>query len=441
MIPTFLGSTLLVFAILSVVPGGPLDRAIDKMRMASMGSGEEVASGGDSMRDDSGISPEQLEMLKKQFGLDKPFLARYLIWLGLYPREIDSEVVKPGDMFRETVRRVDLGNNNSRLIQRHVKVESDGSGGIKLLKSGVGGDYAFQHKGKSYPELPPSSSIDSWTTSNDWAVNKQDDGSFYLAKNKISGLLQGDMGTSFEHSQPVGKLIRERIPISLYFGLISFFLTYAVCIPLGIMKAIRHNTNFDVITSFVIFIGYSIPGYALGVLLLLLFASGKVMGIEWFPMGNFRSLDYDSLSFFGKIFDQIKHTVLPVICYMVGSFATLTILMKNSLLENLSLDYVRTAFAKGLPEKKVIFKHAVRNSLIPIATGIGGIVGIFLSGSYLMELVFNIDGIGLLSFKAITTMDYPIFMGFLALSVLTLLIGNLISDLLYVLIDPRIKFD
>ena len=171
-----------------------------------------------------------------------------------------------------------------------------------------------------------------------------------------------------------------------------------------------------------------------------MFGSGAFMGLELFPLGGFRSIDYDELSFFGKIADQIHHTVLPVICYMVGAFATLTILMKNSLMENLNQDYIRTAFAKGLPEEKVIYKHAVRNSLIPIATGLGGILGVFIAGSYLIELVFNIDGIGLLSFKAVVNSDYPIFLGFLVITILIMLFGRLLSDTLYVLIDPRIKF-
>ena len=163
-------------------------------------------------------------------------------------------------------------------------------------------------------------------------------------------------------------------------------------------------------------------------------------GGDYFPVHGWRSANWFELSFMQKVWDQVHHAFLPVLCYMVGSFATLTVLMKNSLLENLSQDYVRTAFAKGLSEKRVIIFHAVRNSLIPLATGIGQLIGIFLAGSYLIELVFDIDGIGMLGLKALFDRDYNIIMGTLVLFTIVRLLGNLISDLTYALIDPRIRF-
>ena len=211
-------------------------------------------------------------------------------------------------------------------------------------------------------------------------------------------------------------------------------LVYIVCIPLGIMKALKHGKRFDIMSSALVFIGYSIPGYALGVLLLVYF------GGTIFPLHGWRSPNFEELSLMGKIIDQIHHAFLPIVCYMIGSFATMTILMKNSLMENLSQDYVRTAFAKGLSEKKVILFHAVRNSLIPLATGIGSYLGIVLGGSYLIERTFGIDGIGMLAFNALLDKDYNIMMGFLAVTTIIRLIGNLISDLTYAAIDPRIRF-
>ena len=151
-------------------------------------------------------------------------------------------------------------------------------------------------------------------------------------------------------------------------------------------------------------------------------------------------MNFHELTFLGKIFDQLHHAFLPVLCYTVGGFATLTVLMKNSLMENLSQDYVRTAFAKGLSEKRVIFYHAVRNSLIPIATGIGSLIGIFLAGSYLIEMVFGIDGIGMLGLQALLDRDYNIIMGSLVLFTTIRLLGNLLSDIAYAIIDPRIRF-
>ena len=187
-------------------------------------------------------------------------------------------------------------------------------------------------------------------------------------------------------------------------------------------------------SSATVFIGYSIPGYALGVLLL------SIWGGDLFPLHGWRSENFADLTFLGQIWDQLHHAFLPILCYMVGSFAQLTVLMKNSLLENLSQDYVRTAFAKGLSEKRVIFYHAVRNSLIPLATGIGSLIGMFLAGSYLIEMVFGIDGIGMLALQALFDRDYNIIMGNVVIFTFIRLFGNLISDISYAIIDPRIRF-
>ena len=160
-----------------------------------------------------------------------------------------------------------------------------------------------------------------------------------------------------------------------------------------------------------------------------------------FPLGGFESANYAELSLWGKVKDRLWHTVLPVIAYMVGSFATLTILMKNSLMENLGQDYVRTAFAKGLSEPRVIFVHAFRNSLIPLCTGLGHAVGILMAGSYLIEKVFNIDGLGYLGYTSVIDRDYAVVMGVLVFNTFLVLLGNILSDVLYVLADPRIRFN
>ena len=251
-------------------------------------------------------------------------------------------------------------------------------------------------------------------------------------------LLHLDLGTSFKYNQPVIDVITSRFPISIYFGLIGFFLAYAICIPLGVMKAVKHGSAFDLLSSMTVFIGYSIPGWALGGLLLVLFGGGSFFDV--FPLGGFRSENWSELSVWGQITDQVNHTILPVLAYMVGSFATLTILMKNSLMENLGQDYVRTAFAKGLSERTVIFGHTLRNSLIPICTGLGHAIGIIMAGSYLIEKVFNINGIGYLGYTSIVDRDYAVVMGILVINTLLVLVGNIISDVLYVLVDPRIRF-
>lgn len=254
----------------------------------------------------------------------------------------------------------------------------------------------------------------------------------------LSNLARLDFGKSYVYGEPVLTVIKSKFPVSIYFGLIGFTLSYLVCVPLGIWKAIRHGSSFDAVSSMIVFVGYSIPGWALGVILLVLFGGGSYW--DWFPLGGFQSPDFDTLPFAGKVADRLRHTFLPVLCYMVGGFATLTVLMKNSLMENLGMDYVRTAFAKGLPERTVIFRHAVRNSLIPIATGLGHALSLILAGSYLIEKVFNIDGFGYLGYTSIVQRDYPIAMGILVIGSLLSLLGNILSDVLYCLIDPRIRF-
>lgn len=255
--------------------------------------------------------------------------------------------------------------------------------------------------------------------------------------NWLGNVVQGDFGKSHSFNEPVIDVISERFKVSIFYGLITLCLTYGICIPLGILKAIKHRTWIDNASSLVVFTGYAIPGYALGALLLLVFSAR----LEWFPMGGFTSFDFYDLSFFGKIKDLFHHAALPLICYMVGSFAFTTLLMKNHLLDNLSADYVRTAIAKGVSFKSAVFKHAFRNSLIPIATTFGQNITLLVTGSFLIEFIFDIDGFGLLGLSSILTRDYPVVMGIVFLSSLLLLIGNVISDALVALIDPRIRFE
>ena len=251
-------------------------------------------------------------------------------------------------------------------------------------------------------------------------------------------VLHFNLGTSYVYQEPVWDVIRSRFPVSLLFGLTGFVLSYLVCIPLGVWKAIQHGSRFDFLSSVVVFLGYSIPDWALGTALLVLFGGGSFWNV--FPLGGFRPDNWDTLNFFHKITEQIYYMVLPVTCYMIGSFATLTILTKNSLMENLGQDYVRTAFAKGLNEQRVIFVHALRNSLIPIVTGLGHVISIVLAGSFLIEKVFNIDGMGYLGYTSILQRDYPVALGILVISSVLLLVGNILSDIIYVVVDPRIRF-
>ena len=257
---------------------------------------------------------------------------------------------------------------------------------------------------------------------------------------EFSGILTGNLGKSYTFLEPVTDVMKPRFKISLFFGLTGIILSYLVCIPLGIKKALSHGSVFDFSSSALIFVAYSIPGWALGGVLLVIFGGGSFFDV--FPLGGFRSPSeiWDTLTPIQKVFDQIHHMILPIIAWTITSFATMTVLMKNSLLENLSQDYVRTAFSKGLKEKRVIWLHAMRNSLIPIASGIGHILGVVIAGSYFIERMFNIDGFGRMAFEAILSRDYPITLGFLVIVVIIRLLGNLISDITLAAVDPRIRF-
>ncbi|MDJ0828921.1 MAG: ABC transporter permease subunit [Desulfobacterales bacterium] len=330
-IPTFIGITLLVFAIIQFVPGGPVEQILMQMKGVSAG---EAGRGADTR---SSISAEQRKAIEAHFGFDLPFYKRYWQWLV-----------------------------TNRL---GMQMES----------------YRFPNK-------------TAW------------------------------------------QLIKERFKVSLIFGLTGFMLSYLVCIPLGIAKALRHNRLFDLISSIAVFVGYAIPAFAFG-MVLKMFLCGTVEGLwDIFPVSGFHSDHFATLTFWGKTKDIFMHMFLPVLCYMIGNFAILTLLMKNSLLEQISKDYVRTVLAKGGSFTRAIWGHALRNSLIPIATGFGSILTVMFAGSVIIEQVFEIPGMGRLSLEAIVGRDYPVFMGILSLTAILGLLGNILSDFAYVIIDPRINF-
>jgi microcin C transport system permease protein len=253
----------------------------------------------------------------------------------------------------------------------------------------------------------------------------------------LADTLRLDLGTSFRYNEPVLRVIAERLPVSIYYGIVTALFTYGLCIPLGILKAVRHRTAVDTWTSVLIFVGYAVPGFALGAVL------SNLLAVRWeiFPLGGFVGPGAAALPWHQRWLDIAWHSVLPLAAYLAGAFAVTTMLMKNSLLENMSADYVKTALAKGLSWKRAVFVHALRNSLIPMATTVGGLLGIFLTGSFLIERVFAIPGIGLLAFEAVQTRDFPVVMGFLVISSVLLMLGNLLSDLVVALVDPRVRFE
>ncbi|VVE08752.1 microcin ABC transporter permease [Pandoraea eparura] len=249
-----------------------------------------------------------------------------------------------------------------------------------------------------------------------------------------------DLGQSYFHHQSVWSLIVSKLPVSISLGLWTFFLTYLISVPLGIAKAVRNGSRFDTLTSLVVLVGYAIPGFVLGVLLLVLFGGGTFWQV--FPLRELVSDNWSDLSWPAKITDYLWHITLPVTASVVGSFAVVTMLTKNAFLDEIRRQYVLTARAKGLSERKVLFKHIFRNALIPLITGFpSAFIGAFFAGSLLIETLFSLDGLGRLSYESVQRRDYPVVLGSLYLFTLIGLVTKLISDLCYVLVDPRIQFD
>lgn len=253
----------------------------------------------------------------------------------------------------------------------------------------------------------------------------------------LSKVLQFDLGNSTRYYDPVWDIIKSKLPVSLFYGIMAMILTYAVCIPLGILKAIRHKTIIDNTTSIIVFTGYAIPNYVIGIILLITFSTW----LDIFPLGGFTSDEFSEFGFWGKVWDVMYHSFLPLASYMAGSFAVMTFMMKNTLMDHLASDFIRTAMAKGLSFKQAIFKHAIRNSLIPLATSFGNNISVILAGSYLIEKIYNIDGMGLLGLESIIERDYPVVLGTLVISSLLFLIGNILSDICVAIVDPRVKFE
>ncbi len=247
-----------------------------------------------------------------------------------------------------------------------------------------------------------------------------------------------DLGSSFFYPKTVWQLVREKLPVSISLGLWTFLLSYLVSVPLGIAKAVRAGTRFDTWTSLLVLVGYAIPGFVLGVALLVVFGGQ----LQWFPLRGLTSGNWETLSWGAKVTDYLWHITLPVTASVLGAFAVTTILTKNAFLEEIGKQYVLTARAKGLSEGRVLWKHVLRNALIPLVTGFpAAFVGAFFTGSLLIETLFSLDGLGLLSYESVMRRDYPVVLGTLYLFTLIGLVTKLISDLCYLWVDPRVKFE
>ncbi len=256
----------------------------------------------------------------------------------------------------------------------------------------------------------------------------------------IKNYLHFDFGNSFFRDAKVTDLIIEKMPVSISLGLWSTLIMYLVSVPLGIAKAVRHGNAFDVWTSTAIIVGYAIPAFLFAILLIVLFAGGSYY--DWFPLRGLTSNNFDELSLGGKLLDYLWHLALPVLALVIGNFATLTFLTKNSFLDEINKQYVITARAKGLSESRVLYGHVFRNAMLLIIAGFpAAFIGMFFTGSLLIEVIFSLDGLGLLSFESALNRDYPVVFGTLFIFTLLGLIVKLIGDITYTLVDPRIDFE
>ncbi|WP_048296627.1 microcin C ABC transporter permease YejB [Pseudomonas aeruginosa] len=341
-LPTLLGILLINFAIVQAAPGGPVDQAI--ARLQGVDGGGPLGRGGEGghgalepqRHGETGIDPQLVAALERQYGFDKPPLQR--LWLML----------------------------------------------------------------SSYARL--------------------------------------DFGESFYRDARVIDLIAEKLPVSLSLGLWATLITYLVSIPLGVAKAVRHGSAFDLWSSALVVIGYAVPGFLFAIVLIVLFAGGSYL--DWFPLRGLTSNNFDQLSLGGKVLDYFWHLALPVTALVIGNFATITLLTKNSFLDEIGKQYVVTARAKGLTERRVLYGHVFRNAMLLVIAGLpAALLGIFFTGSLLIEVIFSLDGLGLLSFEAAMNRDYPVVFGTLFIFTLFGLVMKLISDIVYTLVDPRIDFE
>jgi microcin C transport system permease protein len=255
----------------------------------------------------------------------------------------------------------------------------------------------------------------------------------------LQNYLMFDFGKSFYSDKSVIDLIIEKLPVSISLGLWTTLITYLISVPLGIRKAIRDGSSFDVWTSSAIIVGYAIPNFLFAILLIVLFAGGT--WLEWFPLRGLTSPDFEQMTWLQQVADYFWHITLPVLASVVSSFATLTMLTKNSFLDEIHKQYVLTARAKGLDENAVLYRHVFRNAMLLIIAGMpAALIGIFFTGSMLIEVIFSLDGLGLLGYEAVINRDYPVIFGTLYIFTLVGLLLKLVSDITYTLVDPRIDF-
>lgn len=419
---------MLVFCLTRMVPGGPVDRIMQEQAIGAL-MGEKTSMAPSA----GGMAEDDMERLEEMFNLDEPLWKAYLQWLGI--RRSKVEVVKAefdadGSAY--------LTTSGPDGLPRLMEVRHEGHTPL-LLKPAW-----YDAEGWKLLVESPQERAEQWArrrhVSKPEAIAEKAANTRWRAqlyRKSFNGLLQGNLGRSYKYNEPVLQMIMARLPVSLYFGILGACIAYMVSIPLGVLKALKHKSLFDSISSLFLFLGYAVPGFALGAILLVYLGAR----LEYFPLYGLTSPGFSTMSTGDKLADLAMHTVLPLTCYVVGALAMTTMMMKNSLLENMAADYMRTAVSKGVSYRRAVWRHAFRNSFIPIASTLGGLICSVVSGSILIERVFDIQGFGMLSYQALMDKDYSLIMGTLLLSSVMIILGNLVSDIIVAGLDPRIKFD
>ena len=427
---TLIGITLLVFFLTRMVPGGPVERMLQEQAIGALAGEKSVGQVG------SRLGNDDLERLEELFNLQEPAWKAYLQWLGVLPREVEIAKAEFNDDGAATITIASTsGNATAMEVHRkggllectppewmteegwEMRLESPADRALRLAKR------------QRITDEKEIAALEKTPACRRWRV--------VASRRAFQGVLQGDLGLSYKYSEPVVDMMLDRLPVSLYFGLLGAFITYLVSIPLGVFKALWHRSTFDSLSSIFIFMGYAVPGFALGAVLLVYLGAR----LEWFPLYGLVSPGFEWMPFREQIKDLFMHSVLPLSCYVVSTFAVTTMMMKNNLMEHLAADYVRTAVSKGVTFRQAVWRHAFRNSLIPIVSTLGSVICTVVGGSILIERVFDIQGFGMLSFQALLDKDYSLIMGTLLLTSVLIIIGNLISDLLVALVDPRVRFE
>ncbi len=430
---TLIGITFMVFCITRMVPGGPVERMLQEQAISALAGDKALSSGATT----STVDEESIERLEELFNLQEPVWKAYLQWLGILPREVDvakAEFGKDGSAYLTINAQ---GQRRATVIEVRRDAEVP-----KFLR-----EQWFEHEGWHIRLESPRDRAQRWARRNNVtdadAIREQEQSPYcrywraVAFRREHEGLLQGSLGLSYKYNEPVASMILSRLPVSLYFGILGAIISYMVSIPLGVFKALWHKSIFDSLSSVLIFLGYAVPGFALGAVLLVYLGARH----ECFPLYGLTSPGFEHMGWQEQAKDIAMHTVRPLTCYVVSTFAMTTMMMKNNLMENLSADYVRTAVSKGVSFRGAVWGHAFRNSFIPIASTLGGVLCTIFGGSILIERVFDIQGFGMLSFQALMDKDYSLIMGTLLLSSILIIVGNLISDILVALIDPRVKFE